>query len=44
MLIKGNAEFVQKVTFEPLIDLKQNHYQKWEKLGVVLAEKNVTLP
>ena len=23
---KGNAQFVQKVTFEPLIDLKQNHF------------------
>ena len=25
-LIKGNVQFVQKVTFQPLIDLKQNHY------------------
>ena len=25
--IKRNAPFVQKVTFEPLIDLKQNHYK-----------------
>ena len=24
---KGNAQFVQKVTFEPLMDLKQNHYE-----------------
>ena len=24
--VKGNAQFVQKVTFEPLIDFKQNHY------------------
>ena len=25
-LIKGNTQFVQKVTFEPSIDFKQNHY------------------
>ena len=24
--VKGNAQFVQKVIFEPLIDFKQNHY------------------
>ena len=24
--VKGNAQFVQKVTFEPWIDFKQNHY------------------
>ena len=24
--VKGNAQFVQKVTFEALIDFKQNHY------------------
>ena len=24
--IKGNAQFAQKVTFEPLMDFKQNHY------------------
>ena len=24
--IKGKAQFVQKVTFEPLMDIKQNHY------------------
>ena len=24
--IKGNMQFVQKVTFEPLMDFKQNHY------------------
>ena len=23
---KRNAQFVQKVTFEPLMDLKQNHF------------------
>ena len=25
-MIKGNAQFVQKMTFEPLMDFKQNHY------------------
>ena len=25
-VLKGNAQFVQKVTFEPLMDFKQNHY------------------
>ena len=29
-LIKGNAQFVQKVTFEPLMDFKQNHYGSWK--------------
>ena len=29
-LIKGNAQFLQKVTFEPLIDFKQNHYGNWK--------------
>ena len=24
--LKGNAQFVQKVTFEPLMDFKQNHH------------------
>ena len=24
--LKGNAQFVQKVTFERLMDFKQNHY------------------
>ena len=28
-VIKGNAQFVQKVTFEPLEDFKQNHYGSW---------------
>ena len=27
---KGNAQFVQKVTFEPLLDFKQNHYRSWK--------------
>ena len=27
---KGNAQFVLKVTFEPLIDFKQNHYGNLE--------------
>ena len=30
MLFKGNALFVQKLTFEPLMDFKQNHYGSWE--------------
>ena len=25
---KGNAQFVQKVTSEPLMDFKQNHYRR----------------
>ena len=24
--VKGNAQIAQKVTFEPLMDFKQNHY------------------
>ena len=28
--VKGNAQFVQKVTFEPLINFKQNHYGSWK--------------
>ena len=27
---KGNVQFVQKVTFEPLMDFKQNHYGNWK--------------
>ena len=27
---KGNAQFVQKVTFEPLMDFKQKHYGSWK--------------
>ena len=26
ILLKGNAQFAQKVTFDPLMDFKQNHY------------------
>ena len=26
LVIKGNAQFVQKVTFEPLMDFRKNHY------------------
>ena len=26
-MLKENAQFVQRVTFEPLMDLKQNHYE-----------------
>ena len=25
MLVKGDAQFIEKVTFEPLINVKQNH-------------------
>ena len=28
--IKGNAQLVQKVTFELLMDFKQNHYENWK--------------
>ena len=28
--VKGNPQFVQKVTFEPLMDFKQNHYGSWK--------------
>ena len=27
---KGNAQFFQKVTFEPLMNFKQNHYGSWK--------------
>ena len=27
---KGNTQFVQKMTFEPLIDFKQNHSGSWK--------------
>ena len=27
---KGNVQFVQKVIFEPLMDLKKNHYESWK--------------
>ena len=26
LIVKGNAQFVQKVILEPLMDFKQNHY------------------
>ena len=29
-VLKRNAQFFQKVTFEPLMDLKQNHYGNWK--------------
>ena len=29
---KGNAQFIQKVTFEPLMDFKENHYESWKPL------------
>ena len=29
-LFKGNAQFLQKVAFEPVLDLKQNHYGSWK--------------
>ena len=28
--VKGNAQFVQKLTFESLMDYKQNHYGSWK--------------
>ena len=28
--LKGNAQFFHKVTFEPLMDLKQNYYGSWK--------------
>ena len=28
--IKGNAQFIQKETFEPLMDFKQNYYGSWK--------------
>ena len=29
-ILKGNMQFIQKVTFEPLMDFKQNHYGSWK--------------
>ena len=29
LILKGNAQFVLKVTFEPLMDSNQNHYGSW---------------
>ena len=31
VLLQGNAQFVQKVSFEPLMDFKQNHYRSWKQ-------------
>ena len=28
--VKGHAQFVQKVTFEHLMDFKKNHYESWK--------------
>ena len=28
--LKGNAQFIQKVTFETLMDFKQNHCGSWK--------------
>ena len=30
--LKGNAQFVQNVTFEPWMDFKQNQYGSWKIL------------
>ena len=29
-IFKGNTQFVQKVTFKPLMDFKQNYYGSWK--------------
>ena len=29
-MLKGDAQFVQKVTFGTLTDFKQNHYGSWK--------------
>ena len=29
-IIKGNTQFIQKVTFKPLMEFKQNHYRNWK--------------
>ena len=29
-LFRGNTQFFQKVTFEPLMDFKQNHHRSWK--------------
>ena len=31
VLLKGNAQFFQKVTFGLSINLKENHYGYWKK-------------
>ena len=37
--LKGNAQFFQKMTFEPLMDFKQNHYGSWKILQKLLLLK-----
>ena len=37
--VKGNAQFVQKVTFEPSMDFKQNHYGCWKYYKSCYFEK-----
>ena len=37
--IKGNAQFVRKATFEPLMDFKQNHYGSWKIIQKLLLLK-----
>ena len=37
--IKGNAQFDGKVTFEPLLDFKQNHYGSWKYYKSCYFEK-----
>ena len=50
LVIKGNVQFVQKMTFEPLMDFKQNHYASWKyyksgyfKSFLHLSYKNIPL-
>ena len=38
-IVKGNAQFVQKVTFEPLMDFKQNHCGSWKYYKKLLLLK-----
>ena len=38
-IIKGNAQFIQKATFEPLTDYKQNHYGSWKYCRSCYFEK-----
>ena len=37
--IKGNAQFVQKVTFEALMDIKQNHFRVGNIIKVATFER-----
>ena len=30
VVLNGNGQFAQKVTFEPLMDFKQHHYGSWK--------------